>query len=74
MQPIKLQGGKYPRFVKNKLVDVLYEFSKDKGMGMCELVGYSLSGYSELRYVQPKHAKEAFDNAPEPKVRKPKTK
>ena len=66
MQPVIVSGG-VMRFKRNSIVDFLYEWAVKRGMGLNELammdfsqedreqfvqlIGYSLSGYSELSYV-----------------------
>jgi putative N-acetylmannosamine-6-phosphate epimerase len=67
MQPVYKDSDGTVRFKENALVKYLYEWAKNKGCSMndlmlipaskedrqqlAQLIGYTLSGYSELPYV-----------------------
>lgn len=75
MQPVVVAQDKCHRFLENKMVNHLYEWARDRGMGLNEmavmgfsdedrmqfaqLIGYSVSGYGELGYVSDKSYEEA---------------
>lgn len=76
IQPIEKVKG-IPRFKCNAIVEFLLEFGQKHGMGLNELaampfsdddrrqlaqlIGYSLAGYSELRYVSDDEYKTAAE-------------
>ena len=75
MQPLVLDDKGVVRFKENKIVRYLLDYATEKGVGLNEigmmafpindqeqlaqLIGYSLSGFSELSYVQKETYKAA---------------
>lgn len=67
MQPVIIADDGYIRFKQNKIIDYLFkagkldlnelafmDFSDEDRMQLAQLLGYSISGYSELSYVSDK--------------------
>ncbi len=68
MQPLYKDEDGVVRFKENKIVNFLYDWASNKGMGMntlvmmefsqddreqfLQLIGYSLCGFSEIQYVR----------------------
>jgi hypothetical protein len=72
MQPIVLDGDGVPRFKANSIVRLLLEdgswdmnrlaiipFSAEDREQFAQLIGYSISGFGELPYADPKSVAEA---------------
>lgn len=69
IQPIEIDSHGHPRFKRNTIVDFLaknrlnelaaMDFPQEDWEQLAQLIGYSLSGFSELSYVR----NETFDAA-----------
>jgi hypothetical protein len=75
MQPVEYDSSRVIRFKQNNAVAFLYEWARDRGMGLNELhamnfptedheqfaqlIGYSVSGFSDLSYISEPLLREA---------------